>query len=380
MEFPQISPDKTHHIFEGRPIYEQRFTRVRAFQLPGVASVRDAAGAYHITFFGEALYEDRYAYAGDFCEELAAVRDKNGNWFHIDAEGNRIEAETYRWVSDFIDGTSVVYDAERGATHITSMDEPLYNIWFYDARPFHDGKALVRDENGWLYIDRNGNPLERAGEPADSYPRGTVCAKPFVSPIPQVLTKAAPYDAAVLFIRHAEREPFCRGEFGSLKILTGRGEAAAKAFGDALPEKKRGFSSPVPRCVKTAELIAGSNTPSEVLGYPSVYVISDEIVNGLYAKTPVMTVVREYIHRGVLQGHVPIREGTEKMLAFLQSVADPDVLTVCVSHDVFVAAFAATLTGWDFSDDRIDFLDGCILFRRGDIWSLWWRGREYPLT
>ncbi|HJJ47443.1 MAG TPA: histidine phosphatase family protein [Methanocorpusculum sp.] len=379
MEFPKVSEDKTHHIFEGNPIYAQRFIKVRDFFLPGAAAVCDSSGWYHINFFGDPLYDERYSYAGDFCEELAVVRDLEGNYFHIDSEGNRVEADGFLWAGDFSEGAAVVYDKLRGATHISTMDEPLYNLWFYDARAFENGRALVRDEKGWLFIDRQGNEISRADEPADSFPRGTVRADPFVSSLPAVLAMADSYDAAVLFIRHAEREPFQRGEFGSLKVLTERGEAAAKDFGEALPNRRRGFSSPVPRCVRTAELIAGRNEQSTVLGYPSVYVISDEIVNGVYTNTPVMTVVREYISRGVLQGHVPIGEATEKMLSFLKSVAIPGEVTVCVSHDVFVAAFCAYLTKWDFTCDRIDFLDGCILFRRGNKWSLWWRGTEYPV-
>ncbi|HJJ28863.1 MAG TPA: histidine phosphatase family protein [Methanocorpusculum sp.] len=379
MEFPKVSADGTHHIFEGSPVYAKRFTKVRDFFLPGAAAVCDDSGWYHINFFGDPLYDERYTYAGDFCEDLAVVRDAEGLYYHIDAEGNKIEADGFLWAGGFFEGAAVVYDKKRGATHITTMDEPLYNIWFYDARAFQNGRALVRDAKGWLYIDRAGNFISRAAEPADSYPRGSVCAAPFVSPVPAALAKAAPYDAAVLFIRHAEREPFQRGEFGSLKILTRRGEEAARAFGEALPGARRGFSSPVPRCVRTAELIAGKNETSTVLGYPSVYVISDDIVNGVYTNTPVMTVVREYIARGVLPGHVPIGEATEKMLAFLKSVAVPGEITVCVSHDVFVAAFCAYLTKRDFSDDRIDFLDGCILLRRGGKWTLWWRENEYQI-
>jgi hypothetical protein len=267
MEFPKISADGTHHIFEGNPIYERRFTKVRDFFLPGAAAVCDSSGWYHINFFGEPLYEERYAFAGDFCEELAVVRDLNGYYFHIDSEGNHVEADGFLWAGDFSEGAAVVYDKKRGATHITTMDEPLYNIWFYDARSFENGRALVRDEKSWLYIDREGNELSRAGEPDDTFPRGQVRAAPFVSPIPAALAAAEPYDAAVLFIRHAEREPFQRGEFGSLKILTERGEAAAKAFGKALPEKRRGFP------VRSRGVCGPQNSLQAKMNYPQYSVI-----------------------------------------------------------------------------------------------------------
>jgi len=88
MEFPKISPDGTHHIFEGNPIYDQRFLKVREFKEPGIAAVCDSSGWFHISFFGTALYDERFKYVGDFCDDLAAVCDKSGNWFHIDDEGS----------------------------------------------------------------------------------------------------------------------------------------------------------------------------------------------------------------------------------------------------------------------------------------------------
>ena len=53
-----------------------------------------------------------------------------------------------------------------------------------------------------------------------------------------------------------------------------------------------------------------------------------------------------------LPGHydVSIREGTEKLLAFLKSTAFKDGIAVCVTHDVFLCVFVSTLTGYDFTE------------------------------
>ena len=74
MEFPLPSADKTHHVFDGSPIYEPRFLEVREFRFPGLAAVRDESGAYHIDFFGRPLYVERYESVGDFADSTAWVK------------------------------------------------------------------------------------------------------------------------------------------------------------------------------------------------------------------------------------------------------------------------------------------------------------------
>ena len=165
MEFPLPSADKTHHVFDGSPIYEPRFLEVREFRFPGLSAVRDESGAYHIDFFGRPLYTERYEKVGDFSDSTAWVKTADG-FFYIDANGSRINAETYTSASDFSEKTAAVYHAVCGATHITTAGEMLYNDWYYDVRPFADGKALVRDDAGWQYINRGGELLGPAEAPS----------------------------------------------------------------------------------------------------------------------------------------------------------------------------------------------------------------------
>ena len=69
---------------------------------------------------------------------------------------------------------------------------------------------------------------------------------------------AIPGDADIaLVIRHAEREEIPTGTFGYHVALTDQGIAAAEQLGEALSAKRTitTVSSPVPRCVQTAEAI-----------------------------------------------------------------------------------------------------------------------------
>ena len=203
-----ISPEKTHHLYEGVPIYKQRFDTVGRFCFPGLAAARDAAGACHITFAGEPAYAERYDWTGDFAEEVAVVRDAAGRYFHIDPTGKPIAFDTYQYATEFAEGSAVVYHELRGATHITTAGELLYGDWYFDARPFSEGRAAVRDEKGWMIIDPEGNILGRTGEPAGTFPvRGSVRYTPVENPIPEIL-QTADWDAAAVLMRHGEREPF----------------------------------------------------------------------------------------------------------------------------------------------------------------------------
>lgn len=382
-----ISPDRTHHLHGGTPIYERRFDCVRPFRFPGLAAVSDDSGAYHITLLGDPAYTERYAWAGDFAEGVAPVRNPDGRYLFIDEEGKPIAFETYLYATGFSEGSAVVYHETLGATHITTAGELLYGDWYYDARPFSGGRAYVRDESGWLFISPDGSILERTGQPAGPFPlRGAVRYIPPENPIPTVLRETE-WDAAAVLMRHGEREPFIKGQHGSTKVLTARGKRQSQAFGAVLPKVPlRTYASPMVRCVQTGdEILAGAGISGEtekslMLGTPSAYVLDDDIVREFYVVNPVKIMSLRYVAGETLPGHYPVTEGTRRMFAFVESTLVHGGISVCVTHDAWIVPFVSVLTGYDFIDDWPGFLDGCILLRRGGEYFLWWRGTEYSLN
>ena len=388
MEFDEltISPDGTHHLYSGTPIYEYRFQRVGPFCFPGLAAAFDTSGAFHINFLGEPAYPERYLWAGNFADGVAPVRDAAGRYFHIDEAGKPIAFDTYRYVTEFSEGSAVVYHDLLGATHITTAGELLYGDWYYDARPFVCGRAYVRDEAGWLIIGPDGTGLERAEVPDDTFPvSGTVRYLPPENPVPGVL-KTVPWDAAAVLMRHGEREPFVKGQPGSTKVLTARGRRQSRAFGAALPKVPvRAYASPMVRCMQTGEEIlagagaCGTTEQSLMLGTPSAYVADDDIVREFYVVNPVKTMSLRYVAGAVLPGHYPVTEGTQRMFDFVAGTLADGEISVCVTHDAWIVPFVSILTGYDFTDDWPNFLDGCIVIRRDGEYFLWWRGTEYPL-
>ncbi|MDV0441097.1 histidine phosphatase family protein [Methanorbis furvi] len=389
MNFDDLIPssDKTHHLYEGVPIYERRFKNIGPFKFPGLAVACDAAGACHITFAGEPAYAERYDWTGDFAEGVAAVRDANGRYFYIDQTGKPIAYDTYLYATDFAEGSAVVYHETFGATHITTAGELLYGDWYFDARPFANGVAAVRDENGWLVIDAAGTVIGRAKEPAEKFPlRGDVRYVPQENQIPKVL-QTADWDAAAVLMRHGERQPFIKGEPGSTKVLTARGRRQAREFGAALPDVPiRAYASPMVRCVQTGnEILAGAGVAKEaeeslMLGTPSAYVADDELVREFYVINPVKIMSLRYVAGEILPGHYPVDVGTSRMFDFVSGTLADGEISVCITHDAWIVPFVSLLTGYDFTNDWPGFLDGCVLMRRDGKYFLWWRGREYPIA
>ena len=188
-----ISEDASHHVYQGRPAYPSRFHEVQKFHEPGLAPVRDASGAYHITpeglpayvsryirtfgFYegraavhsydgwfhiipdGISLYGERFAWCGNFQESRCAVRDPDGDYLHIAVDGTPAYVEHYRYAGDFKDGYAVVQREDGKHTHIDRSGNPLHGRWFQDLDVFHKRYARACDSNGWHHVDMTGEPL-----------------------------------------------------------------------------------------------------------------------------------------------------------------------------------------------------------------------------
>ena len=191
-----VSPDGTHHLFQGRPAYSLRFTEVLKFHPPGMAPVIDGSGAHHIAadglpayefryvrtfgFYegiaaaqaidgwhhigpdGAALYPERHSWCGNFQENRCPVRAGSGHYFHILPDGRPAYAERYHYAGDFRDGYAVVQDETGRHTHIYPDGRLLHGKWFLDLDVFHKGYARAADAGGWHHVDTGGRPLYEA--------------------------------------------------------------------------------------------------------------------------------------------------------------------------------------------------------------------------
>ena len=179
---------------------------------------------------------------------------------------------------------------------------------------------------------------------------------------------------ASLVIRHAEREEIPAGTFGHDVNLTAEGTQAAEHLGAALLEY-RGLtvvSSPVPRCVQTAQAMlrsAGSSAEVQTdrrLGDPGAFIVDAETAGPLFLELPIPEIARRQIQDAVpLPGMRPTPEGVEILLELVTSPLNKEGrLHIFVTHDIILSVLVASIlqssveeTGWP------GYLEGMLLWR-----------------
>ena len=193
-----------------------------------------------------------------------------------------------------------------------------------------------------------------------------------------------------LVVRHAEREEIPEGTFGYDVSLTAQGVRAAQRLGAALSDVRTitALSSPVPRCVRTAQaILRGAGSSSEVtterrLGDPGAFVLDPEISGPLFLELPIPEIARRQLQDAApLPGMRPTAEGVGILLGLTTgSLVKKDRLHVYVTHDVILAVLVARIfqspleeIGWP------GYLEGLLLWRSASGVRASWRGLQQAL-
>lgn len=190
----RIAPDRTHHVCDDIPLYDQRFDDVLEFQEPGLAAVARSGLAWHINADGTPAYQRRfertfgfyennaavinsgdwhhiridgtdayhirYDWCGNFQDQRCAVRTKEDKqYFHIRPDGTPAYHERWRYAGDFLDCMAVIHNYDGHSTHIDRNGKEIHGVYFLDLDVFHKGFARARDRDGWMHIDLTGKPL-----------------------------------------------------------------------------------------------------------------------------------------------------------------------------------------------------------------------------
>ena len=198
---------------------------------------------------------------------------------------------------------------------------------------------------------------------------------------------------AALVIRHAEREEIPIGTFGVDVPLTAHGVVSAAQLGNALGAGRQVSvtSSPVPRCVQTAEaILQGCNNDSPVqldrtLGDPGPFVVDPEASGPLFLETDILDIVRRQLSGSEPPaGMRPTADGVGMLIELVAlGLGRSGRVNVFVTHDSILAVLVASTLGK--SADQIgwpDFLDGLLLWRSRVGLNVAWRGARkvaYPL-
>ncbi len=191
---------------------------------------------------------------------------------------------------------------------------------------------------------------------------------------------------AALILRHAEREDIPPGTFGVDVPLTACGVASAERLGAVLSGLRLQVgvtASPVPRCVSTAQaILRGGGWPEEValdwrLGAPGPFVVDEKVSGALFLEIDILEIVK----RQLTQAEPPAgMRGTAEGIELLLGLAASNLrcrghLNIYVTHDAILAVLVAYL--YRLSVDEVGwpgYLDGLLLWRRGERLLFSWRG------
>ena len=142
-----VSPDLTHHLKDGVPIYKERFDNVLKFHAPGLAPVMKDGKAWHITVNGTEAYNIKFIRTFGFYEEKAAVIDESGA-YHINSDGKPLYSRRFLWTGNFQEDKCPVRKQNNRYVHILPNGSQLTKRDWKYAGDFKDQIAVVQSDTG----------------------------------------------------------------------------------------------------------------------------------------------------------------------------------------------------------------------------------------
>jgi len=172
-----------------------------------------------------------------------------------------------------------------------------------------------------------------------------------------------------LLLRHGDREQIPKGEFGNEILLNEKGRKNSLVFGEALREfpVKRILTSPIPRCIQTAELISeGFGKSLEIvltksLGDPGLHTADEKVAGDSYLAFGFHEILRKLIGNEPVPGVQDLKHFSNIMTEFLHQNTKENGLTIFVTHDSLIAMYHFYLNGTLYTvDNWINYLEGLV--------------------
>ena len=176
-----------------------------------------------------------------------------------------------------------------------------------------------------------------------------------------------------LLLRHADRDEIPQGSFGNEVLLNEKGKQNALGFGEKLIGQKvnKILTSPIGRCVETAELIAkGYGKEIEIiettgLGAPGLHIEDEKIAGEFFLQHGFDEMYRRFMKGVNVPGIPSITELNFKISTFIKENSAQNGTTIFISHDMLIAFFHYSLNRKIYTKENwIDYLTG-ITFKNG---------------
>ncbi|MEK8021046.1 MAG: histidine phosphatase family protein [Candidatus Parabeggiatoa sp.] len=189
--------------------------------------------------------------------------------------------------------------------------------------------------------------------------------------------KQIPCDqSAVLLLRHSERPPIPLGQTGDDLPLTEQGSWLALTLGQHLNGRLRSLStSPVRRCMETAELLQlGANVddvliqPDHLLGDPGIFITEPSLAWQTVQRLGMEQVMTRLMNKdSQLPGFSnPVNAVSELINHTLCQMQSGPGLHLFVTHDFFITTTVAMVLNRPLPvEDWPDFIEGVFFFHDG---------------
>ncbi|MBL7882866.1 MAG: histidine phosphatase family protein [Bacteroidia bacterium] len=178
-----------------------------------------------------------------------------------------------------------------------------------------------------------------------------------------------------LLLRHADRDDIPKGSFGNEILLNEKGKQNAQSFGAKLAERKinRIFTSPVGRCVQTAEFITkGYGSSIEIiettaLGAPGLHIKDEKIAGEFYLQYGFDEMYKRFMKGEEIPGMTNIDELNYRITNFINENSTENGTTVFITHDMLIAFYHFSINKKVYTKDNwINYMTG-LTFKNGII-------------
>jgi broad specificity phosphatase PhoE len=180
-----------------------------------------------------------------------------------------------------------------------------------------------------------------------------------------------------LLLRHADRDAIPQGSFGNEILLNEKGKLNAQHFGENLTGKKINsiFTSPVKRCVQTAEFLTkGYGRSIEIiettaLGEPGLHILDEKIAGDFFLRYGFDEMYKRFIQGKEIPGIPNVNELNKRITNFITENTTANGTTIFITHDMLIAFYHFSLNKKVYTKDNwINYMTG-LTFINGRIYE-----------
>lgn len=180
-----------------------------------------------------------------------------------------------------------------------------------------------------------------------------------------------------LLLRHSDRDDIPKDSFGHEVLLNEKGIQKALQFGESLAHVKvnKIYSSPIERCVQTAELIVkGINKSVEIieanaLGAPGLHINDENIAGNFFLQHGIDELYKRFMRGLEIPGMPNAKELNRRMSTFLKEKTVENGRTLFITHDMLIVFYHFSINKKVYTRENwIDYMTG-LTFINGRIYE-----------